>query len=355
MDELRLFHLSDLHIGVRNRILGESGHVRRVLKELEKIIDRAVREDVRFILITGDIFDSNRVIESYVNDFFSLLAKEKGVNFILIPGGGTGYDEGVSGHDAYVPGGVYLRPGVRALMDSLENVYLLTPRERILEMDDVVFSAGFFDYAPVVNRGRFRVALMHGAYGNRDEYGEKDLPPEFLSSFDYVALGHYHSFSRPYPNAAYPGALIQFEFIAGKSADGGYLDVVVSNNGLNLRYEKVDSPGFLLERVLSSNDLQVIRNALENGDFVRVTAYFDDFEEELSELKKKYSRQLEINENGLIDKSSSHVINALSGLMEELSPEYRSEVEEVILFSLLTSPRQSEFERFLKRKFELED
>ena len=355
MGNLRLFHLSDLHIGVRNQILGERGHLETVVRELGKIVRKAEDEGVKFVVIAGDIFDSNAVVDSYVKKFFKILGDHSGVNFVLIPGGGERSEEGLSGHDAYVDRSVYRRPEVVSLIESMDNVYLLTPRNRVVNIEDVVFSAGFFDLAPIVKEGNYRIAVMHGAYGGRSEFNEIPLTSEFLSSFDYVALGHYHTHSRLAENAAYSGALVQFEFIGGKSAIGGCLDVEISNGKCEIRFIESDSPGFEIGRVLSEEDLSGVVSLLKQGSMVRISSYLEDFEDELVKLKSEFGRQLLINDAGKIERNNFPLIEVLTELLDEVPAEYRDQVEDIILFGLFTSPTSKEFESFLKEKFKLEE
>ena len=71
---MKLYHLSDLHIGVEPPILGKGAHQRIVMQKLQEVIDHAKKENVKFIVIAGDIFDSNALPSSLVLEFFEILS-----------------------------------------------------------------------------------------------------------------------------------------------------------------------------------------------------------------------------------------------------------------------------------------
>ncbi len=66
---IKLFHTADIHIGARNKYLGDKlFHLQK--KFLKRLYNDAKREGVRYVVIAGDIFDSNFVISSMVKEFF---------------------------------------------------------------------------------------------------------------------------------------------------------------------------------------------------------------------------------------------------------------------------------------------
>ena len=68
METVKILHCADLHIGAAESFLGALAKSRRAetLITFEKIISLAKEEEVKLLLIAGDLFDSNNIEESFV-------------------------------------------------------------------------------------------------------------------------------------------------------------------------------------------------------------------------------------------------------------------------------------------------
>jgi len=216
---LRLLHSADLHLDAPFPSLGEREEQRRsdFLKTFERMVNLAIKSEVRLVLIAGDLFDNPRPAAAVVGQVQAGLKRlvDRGIVPVLLPGT----------HDNVIlPDSVYRRetfPGA---------VVLNTPAQQEpvrVEIDGTsVFLYGFA-YAGSLSEQALNgmrrceehgvhIGLLHGSRIGSPEwdYRKKDLPFDLSMlqewDLDYVALGHYHGFEelkaegRLY--ACYPGS-----------------------------------------------------------------------------------------------------------------------------------------------------
>ncbi|OAQ20649.1 metallophosphoesterase family protein [Thermosulfurimonas dismutans] len=357
---MKLYHLSDLHLGVESPFLGRAGHQRMVMRKLREVISRAREEDVKFVVLAGDIFDSNALSSSLVLEFLELLSEAKDVNFILLPGGGNAHREEVSGHDAYTENSLYRRLEVKSYFDRKDHLFLLTPEDpvAVFREEGMAFYGGFFDYPKtrLAEGVSYHVAVMHGAFGERPEFKEKSLKDERALAYDYLALGHYHRFKMLSNKAAYSGAFIQFEFLPYRKGASGYVEVDLSiSPHPQIAYRAFeDAPRFIYFKVLSDKDLEKLKTLDFEHSYVKITGYLEDFRDDLEEIKNRYPDRIRIDEAAEIKREALIFVEALEKILEKKVPEeLREEVKEVLLYGLKISSRKSDFERFLRDKYGL--
>jgi exonuclease SbcD len=219
-------HMSDVHIGAfRSPELKGL-----VLKAFDIAIDRCVEEGVEFVIIAGDIFDSNIPDLASVRRAAARIheAKEKGIRFYVVYGS----------HD--------YSPNFSSIVDVLESAGLLTKIEKVTRTEDGKIELAFtedpsgvklcgisgkklgldrFDYEQLdterleKERG-FKIFVFHGAL---EELKPASLPmmeamsiSKLPKGFDYYAGGHIHERSvrsvDGFRNIAYPGPLFGTDF-----------------------------------------------------------------------------------------------------------------------------------------------
>jgi exonuclease SbcD len=202
MEELRIIHTADVHLGAPFVFLGAKGaDERQALREaLERVVAAAREERCGAAIIAGDLFDSAYdVLESELSFAIRALGcAGSGCTVVILPGS----------HDFYAPGSVYERE--RARFEAAGNVKILTPRRSVVEIPELSLaihgkaltsSAGvegpLSSLAPVESC-RWNVAVAHGSvegFGGVPESSDLPLGLDALSpGFSYVALGHWHSY-----------------------------------------------------------------------------------------------------------------------------------------------------------------
>lgn len=180
---MKIIHTSDLHIGspLNSRLAPSRAQTRRkeLLTTLEIIIERARKVSAEAIIIAGDLFDSERATKSAKSRTYSAIERASDISFIYTAGNHEGdtlsYDE--------LPKNLIVLSGDGWSYHSLGDVCFAAKR---------ALGAGMFDdYEP---RGKINIAVLHGELRS---YTDGAISPKEAAgrSLDYIALGHYHTYS----------------------------------------------------------------------------------------------------------------------------------------------------------------
>ncbi len=283
---LTFVHTSDWHLGKAYERLGRHSVAMRRWRfdAVRRIYELAGRENAAFILVAGDLFQSDTPRSDLIAEVVDLL-RDAPAPTIIIPGN----------HDPLTEGSVWKRDDFAGQLASVRNVQLAldsTPLElaaakavvfpcpvtsRIIP-DDLTASI------PVAPRGgsAFRIGLAHGRWQgySGETYAQNFIAADRADSagLDYLALGDFHSYTLPDHPAArarscYSGTP---ECTAIDDLRSGYALVVRIESPGSVpvvtphRVGRIE-PRLLAERVLSPADgfaeLQREIEALENpGD-----------------------------------------------------------------------------------------
>ncbi len=249
-------------------MLGRSAEAHRedLKKTFSSIITRLIEGDAQFLLIAGDLFDSNAVSQEYINFVVRELKRVGGNKYvIIIPGS----------HDPLTENSVYRKkellnvsPHVHIFQD--ENLYYKTFPEH-----DITFWAR----PNISNRSRkspldidreqvkihtgYNVVLAHGSVEIPGKSSPDDHPVEFSriasSEMDYIALGHWHGaqdFSQGGASCWYSGSPeITYQEGKGGLGSGYILEVTLEKGKTGIHPVRVSERDFD-ERVIDVSDLE---------------------------------------------------------------------------------------------------
>lgn len=201
MEELRILHLSDVHLGAPFRFLGARGGAQRLALRaaLERSVALARERGCRALLVAGDLFDS--AFDAPESDVAfaaaCLAAAGPSCRVAILPGS----------HDCYAPGSVLDRE--RRRFEACGNVVVLTPERPVAVFADCSLALhGAVSRTPYpppnalaalspLPECRYNVCVAHGSVAGAGpplDPREEPLRLEDLpAGFDYVALGHWHS------------------------------------------------------------------------------------------------------------------------------------------------------------------
>jgi len=205
-----LLHLADVHLGARHADMGTAAARQRERQAaaFERAIDEGLKAKADVALICGDLFDSNaqprRTVEAAVAQLRRLT--DRGIRVAIIPGT----------HDVYDKRSIFRAFDLRAmagLPPGSDLLRVLTPEQPELVIDDLdlalygrVFATRRAPRSPLAgfdvrhdDRAHWKVGLIHGSrlIPGRVEADEVLFTDEEVaaSGLDYLALGHWHSFS----------------------------------------------------------------------------------------------------------------------------------------------------------------
>ncbi len=199
MNNITFIHTADIHLGRKFLYLKDKSIEARehLFDILEKIVNIAIEKNVKFLIISGDLFDSNNpsmyVVAKFL-DSVSLLEKHK-IKIILLPGT----------HDYLKANGIYSN----SIFNSYKNLYIFNdPSKKSIEFEDL--SLGFYAYPPISNKMKdspivgfdfnnnlkYRIILAHGSVQITGKSAFDDSPITLdeikNSNASYIALGHWH-------------------------------------------------------------------------------------------------------------------------------------------------------------------
>jgi exonuclease SbcD len=205
-----LLHLADVHLGARHADMGAAAAKQRdrQLAAFTRAIDEGLKHSVDAALICGDLFDSNaqprRSVERAVSELKRLT--DAGIRVVIIPGT----------HDVYDSRSIYRAfdlPRLAGLPIGSDLLTVLTPDHLelvIKDLDLIVYGRVFATKraprspldgfsASADDRASWKVGMIHGSRQipgvvDRDEVFFTDAEIA-ASGLDYLALGHWHSFS----------------------------------------------------------------------------------------------------------------------------------------------------------------
>ena len=194
---LSVLHTADIHLDsdAYGNATERAAHRARERRLFERIVDRALADQVDLLLIAGDLFDHNRVPDETVAFVQSQLARLR-QPVVVLPGN----------HDALTTNAVHDRHDLAAGAPHVHVIRRLHGETiELPELETVVWGRGMDEHRPEFqplahlparDERRWCLAMAHGFF-----YAERQRPerssPIFAdeirdAGWDYLALGHHH-------------------------------------------------------------------------------------------------------------------------------------------------------------------
>ncbi len=269
-------HISDLHIGFKFKnasfSLKRGEDRRRELKEtLYRVLDVVKKENIDFLFIAGDTFESEYITRSELDDICYNFAKNRSVQIIIIAGN----------HDPLSCVKIYKKTKWPANVHIAGREFsTFVFEEKKVAVTAVSFSEEYkkpldFNEVPKPKQDYKNVLLLHGNAYNNDNYCYIDKNKLSSLGYDYIGLGHIHKQDFIDSNIAYSGSLEPLDF--GETGHHGYiLGNLTSTEYSHVpfskrRFIKVDIE-LTGEDVISSvmDKIASATRGMEN-DFIRIT------------------------------------------------------------------------------------
>lgn len=184
---MKIIHCADIHLGSKiTAYLPKNKSDQRkaeVLNSFVSMCDYAAENDIRVVIIAGDLFDSNHCAEKTKKIVLSKIAECEKVDFLYLCGN----------HDA----------GKTLASEELPvNLKLFDESWKCFTYDNVdIHGAVMTDdnckgiYGGLVtDADKFNIAVMHGARSQSSGEDLINLNELADKNVDYLALGHYHSY-----------------------------------------------------------------------------------------------------------------------------------------------------------------
>ncbi len=276
---LKLLHISDIHLEAKFGFLGDKASQARgaIVKAFERSIDEAISNNVHFLIISGDLFDTPYPSQTAIDIVKKGIKKleEKGIYTVIIPGN----------HDYLAAGSVYLSPEFseglnklilfnnpkeirRDIVDLNLSLYAKpndtskSLKSPIVSNDEVEQSKNEFD-------AQYKICIAHGSYemGN----GEMNYPIKkediANSKFDYIALGDWHGtkdVSHQDHKAFYPGSLEPLAIDQKSSGKALLVTVEKTTTVEEIQIGKINCEKLEIDITQAENIISIIEKNLDN-------------------------------------------------------------------------------------------
>ncbi len=183
---MKILHTSDLHISspLSSRLPSDKVKERKaeLFATFERMAEEAVYRRARLFIISGDLFDSERITRTAAEKALGIMGRYSALDFLYLPGN----------HEK----AALLGAGV----PFPKNLHIFGEDWTSFDFDNVTVT-GRSEIAPnmfdtlSLPLGRTNILVLHGALAEGRTAGEniglRDLKGKGI---DYLALGHYHSY-----------------------------------------------------------------------------------------------------------------------------------------------------------------
>ncbi|MCC7195202.1 MAG: metallophosphoesterase [Gemmatimonadaceae bacterium] len=222
---MRLVHFSDVHLGFRQfqRVTPAGINQREadVARSFANAIEKTIELRPDLVLVAGDVFHTvrptNPAILHAFSQFARLVRELPGATVVVVAGN---HDIPRSSESTCILRlfrqlGVHVVDGSAATADAVPAQRLAFPEHdlSVLAVPEVASQNLDWSPDPAV---RHNVLLAHGEVQGLypsghapDDPGSLEIPKSVCesSAWDYIALGHHHTYRRMGPNAYYSGSL----------------------------------------------------------------------------------------------------------------------------------------------------
>jgi DNA repair exonuclease SbcCD nuclease subunit len=279
----KFFHISDVHLGGRSKFV--PGLMNKQLEILEKIFSQAVEQKITEIVIAGDLFDSPQITSSVIEELKNLIQKFKDINFISI--------SGTAGHDGLDnERSVYNRTIFRSFPENF--IILDRIKEKIFTANDMTFYGAASGQAGDIQT-KYHILIFHGAPNDLD-ICLTALPGK---KFDYIAMGHYHSFEVFKKNnirTAYSGTVLAFEEPKGRSGEGdsSYAEVTLSGSGVEIVKKTSSEIKIIKKFIQSEKDIMNLKDSINSSSYLHLSGN-EIYQEKAEEILKAAAASFKYN------------------------------------------------------------
>lgn len=181
---MKIIHCSDIHLDspLNSNLSYEKAKVRRreILLSFLSLVDYAVENEVRAVIISGDLFDSNIISSETEKTLFEKISSAENIDFLYLKGN----------HDLDVKFKTELPKNFKIFQDEFstflyDNVCI----------GGVPIQAENYNNVDFDNQN-YNILVMHGNTDNAADEYYVNLKELKNKNIDYLALGHIHKFSQ---------------------------------------------------------------------------------------------------------------------------------------------------------------
>ena len=292
---MKILHIADTHLGYSAyRKVNEDGINQREIDTYDgfkQFVDYAIKSKPDMVLHAGDLFDSvrpnNRAITFAMQQILRL--SKQGIPLVIIAGNHEHPKLKETGH-------------IFSIFDHIEHVYpvyhekyekhvfeIQGKKVAIHAFPQTVTKKEFNENLKKLKKKQdsdYNIVLAHGGVSGikvftMNDFNEQIIPEEYLKTdFDYMALGHYHKYTKVAGNAFYAGSTEYFTFTeAGEQK--GFIEITLNDKKLKPGFVPLELRSMIDTKpvnclILSLDDVmkkikEIIIEVKPNGKIFRIT------------------------------------------------------------------------------------
>lgn len=375
MNKVKFLHCGDLHLGCKPNHLEE--RYKDFFDSFKELIDKAIEEECKYILICGDLFHLKVINSKTLLDVTKLMeyARNNNIKVFSIEGN----------HDKafYVDEESWLnylceKKYITLLNHDIVDGKLVLNNNSIYEDDNIrIIGIGYLgsmtshyleDLTKKISKSeKFTILMLHAAINRLcgEEMGDVSLEAllPLKSKVDYIALGHIHTRYEYEDFCFNPGSIENIRIKDGKKSDkkGYYICDTKKNVQFHIsKQRKIYNLSMKLENNLDIETItQNIKNKtmeIEKDSVLELTIYGNvsfnpyliNFEEIKKYIKEKYDL-LYIEINNYIN-----IVNTQNG-MENIVDIELIEKEAIINYLNVNYPQIEEKDELVKEIHQLKE
>ncbi len=229
---MKLIHTSDIHIDapMTSKLDAVKARERRreLISTFRRMTEEAMRSEIGAIIIAGDLFDSEAVSTRTMDSVLGIIEKAYDVIFFYLPGNHE--------KDRLLSSGLKLPKNLLLF----EKDWSYFKHENIVIAGRSECSADMFETLTLDPRNK-NIVVLHGELADRsDAMGHIGRKEAAAQPIDYLALGHYHTYSETMLGgrclAVYSGTPEGRGF--DEAGDKGYVFLNIDDGGVRSSFAK---------------------------------------------------------------------------------------------------------------------
>ena len=183
---MKIIHCADLHLGskIESKLMKiSSDRKTEVRNSFSKLVDYAEKNEISIILLSGDVFDSDKPLKKDKEFFYNVIKENPNIDFIYLRGN----------HDSY-----------ELYNENISNLKTFDNTWKCYKYGDVCISGieiSKDNYASLystlnLNVNNVNIVMLHGQISESIGIDKIKLAKLRNKNIDYLALGHVHSYQK---------------------------------------------------------------------------------------------------------------------------------------------------------------
>lgn len=183
---MKIIHCADLHLGskIESKLMKiSSDRKTEVRNSFSKLVDYAEKNEISIILLSGDVFDSDKPLKKDKEFFYNVIKENPNIDFIYLRGN----------HDSY-----------ELYNENISNLKTFDNTWKCYQYGDVCINGieiSKDNYASLystlnLNVNNVNIVMLHGQISESIGIDKIKLAKLRNKNIDYLALGHVHSYQK---------------------------------------------------------------------------------------------------------------------------------------------------------------